>query len=305
MTSSLKPYAVLTETRTSINKDLEGADAVAWFKEVRDQHPELACFDTPPQVVAFLNTARAGTTRERSAVTRALIQGAQGGGGQGGGESRWLSILIAAFFPVIVRTRSSLGTVCGICPDEVDAMVLHTFAEAVATFPLVTQGKLAVVNLRWLAKKLLNKELRRHNEWKERLAELPEEADDCTADDGPDAEAACLDRERESLLSPSALHRVLSLVAADEDQADIAMLLATHGGGVPLIDYVRALLPDADEDEFRQLYGRCRRQRSRLMARLNSRAVALAVSHSDPTAALLYQEATDGDNGRQAAHRIS
>jgi hypothetical protein len=303
--SSLKTYAVLTETRSKINRDLEEAEAVAWFKEVRDQHPDLARFDTPSQVVAFLNTSGAGTTRDRSAVTRALIRGAQGGGGQGGDDSRWLSILIAAFFPVIVRTRSALGTVCGICPDEVDAMVLHSFTEAVATFPLTTQGKLAVVNLRWRARKLLNKELRKHNAWKETMTELPEDADDCTADDGPDAEEAFLGRERESLLSQPALCRVLGQVAVGEDRADIDMLLATHGGGMPLIDYVRSLYPHAGEQEFRQVYERCRRQRSRLMARLQTRAVALAMSHSEPTAALLYQEATDGEYGTDASLRIS
>ena len=132
------------------------------------------------------------------------------------------------------------------------------------------------------------------------MTELPEGADDCTPNDGPDAETACLERERENLLSPTALRRVLGQVAADEDSAYMDMALTTHGGGMPLIDYMRAMHPDAGEEEFRQIYGRCRRRRSRLMTRLRSRAVALALSHSEQTAALLYQEGTNGEHGRNA-----
>ena len=298
--SSLTTYPILTAVRTKLNKELEGAEAIAWFKGVWDQHPTLARFETPSQVVAFLNAADASTTRDRSAVTRTLIKG-----GQAGDDPRWLSMLTAAFFPIIVRSRASLGTVCGMCPDEVETLVLHSFTEAVATLPLATQGKLAVVNLSWLAKKLLNKELRRHNAWKEHVTELPEDADDCTPGDGPDAETACLERERECLLSPTALHGLLGRVAASENEADVEMLLATYGGGMPLIDYVRAMHPHVGEQEFRQIYGRCRRQRSRLMTRLRPMAIALAMSHSEPTAALLYQEATDGEHGTDASLRIS
>jgi hypothetical protein len=183
--------------------------------------------------------------------------------------------------------------------------VLHAFTEAVASFPLPTQGKLCVINLTWATKKAVLKELRRHNQWKERMVELPEEADETTPADGPDAEQALLERERDEILSPAKVGRLLRQVVASEDADTTEMLLATYGRGVPLIDYVRALHPDADEEDFRQVYARCRRQRSRLMARLNSRAVALAMSHSEPTAALLYQEATDGDHGTDAPLSLS
>lgn len=281
-----RSVARLEAINRRLARELCTGPAFRRFDDARGDHAALRTFRGPLAVVDFLHHGEPRFAAARSDVTRALIALAQERR-----SSLWNGLLLRAFFPALLRIRRGIGPNAGVTPADVDLLVLESFLEIAATLPLTTQGRLAVINLVLGTRKAIFRHLRAEALHAAPLLQV----------DFPDMRAYALSAEHvlrlghvQRLLDPEhviAWVRALT-VSAGASEEDLNLLLGTHAAGVPLVTYVRRLHPAASLHELLRHIERCRRRRSRLLARLRDAIRHDSVSRLAMEAALSFQEVT-------------
>ncbi len=112
------------------------------FEIVKASRPVLAPFNGPAELVVFLHKNEKSTVDERSAIVEALVAEAQRKEGP-----LAMAVLMAAFFPGLLRLYDSIDQTLQLKRRDVEWIVVESFIETVETFPLSTQGRYAVANL--------------------------------------------------------------------------------------------------------------------------------------------------------------
>ncbi len=234
----------ITLIRNRIFRQLDSSRARARFDVTRSEVDALRELESPMSVVTFLHGTRLDQARERSAVTRAVIEQVQKRR-----DSSWGAILFAAFCPAIANIQRGLQYQWPFDAREVESLVYESFFEMAGTLPLETQGNRAVINLVLGTRRLVLRHIRR--ETAHRRCETPF----CSSEPLPVADLA---PSPETLLS-NAESKVPS--------------------GPPLISTVRGLYPNATAVELQRHYARIRKQQSRLATELFS----ASSGHSGPS----------------------
>ena len=277
----------LDAIRAALEQQLDTQQTHAAFLAGRDRHTVLAGFDTASDAIAFLNRRDADDCQARSTVTAAMIAEAQRGEG-----STWPALLMLAYFPGLLRIRSTMKRCAGMGNDELNALLVECFLETVDTFPLATQGRLAVVNLILGTRKAAWQHLVREGTRADRESPMPEGADDRIGGHYPSPEWLAIAEEAEQLMQPERIRDWLGDLLRSESEADLLLVLGTHASGRPLIDWVRDQHPDLEGEALVREYGRLRRRRARLLERLRSRLATAPLSQEAFRAALLHRDRT-------------
>ena len=273
----------LDTIRNALGRTLRQPRTLADFDRGRRRNDALAPFAEPVDVVRFLNADDMTSCSQRSAVTAAVIAEAQRRG-----ESCWAALLMAAYFPGLLRIRATVRPSAYLEVDELDALILSSFMEVVGTLPLDTQGKRAVVNLVLGTRKRVRKELKRDqkrvllerplNDWEEALHGRPY----------PSPEQLALELEAEELLLPKHLEGWLRDLAGDRgSEDDLLLVLGTWASGKPLIEWLRERRPGIDGSALVREYGRLRKRRARLLEQLRRRLEARSMVHERSRVELL------------------
>ncbi len=251
--------------------------AVAHFHSGRERHPVLAPFANPQEVIAYLHTRDIRQRRERSALCAAMLAEAQ----RGECES-WASLLLTGLFPGLLGIRATMRPVATLDAEELDAMLLSAFLETVWTFPLASQGKLALVNLLLGTRKAVWRQLALESRRAATECLLPEAYVEQSPGHFPSPESFLLAKEAAALLPAGGALSWVEEKLQVETEDDLLLVLGTHASGKALIDWVRGQRPQLGAEALLKEYSRLRRRRSRVLARLRQRTT-MATRH-----ALLY-----------------
>ena len=275
----------LDAVREALEQQLDSRQTLAAFLAGQARHTALAEYDSARDAIAFLNRRDTDGCQARSAVTAAMIAEAQRGEG-----STWPALLMLAYFPGLLRIRATMKPSAGMGCDELNALLVECFLETVSTFPLATQGRLAVVNLILGTRKAAWQHLAREGARAEHEAPLPRAAHDRIDGAYPSPERLAIAKEADRILQPERIRDWLEALLQSESEADLVLVLGTHASGRPLIDWVRDQNPDLEGEALIREYGRLRRRRARLLERLRSRLAEAPLSQEAFRTALLHRD---------------
>jgi hypothetical protein len=223
------------------------------FEAGRVRQPAIAAHADAASVLAMLDDEAEGTYAAREALTEAIIREHRASR-----AAVWVSLLIGAFKPMLVRLRGRLvsDTVPG---DELDQLVVTAFLAALTEVPLMDR---LPMRLRQCTERQVFAFLR-----KEREQRHP--GIDVEALEGLDPDALAPRRARTNeelydlaLLIQRAIQEGISTSGLDVVEATVLRRELLRA-------YVERLEPDDDVARER-LYQRLKRQRSRAMQRLKS-----------------------------------
>ncbi len=242
----------LIELRQTIDRELESNRARLRFQVLKRELPELSPFETPRAVVRFLADNNPAMSGRRSLIACDIVEGVQGGS-----SSLLASLLIAAFFPVLIRIRCGLLRPEGGSAAQLDWLVVDAFFETVASFPVQTQGQCAVINLVLGTRKNVCALLRADAARVRVETSLSDRRRLRLADPSPSPEARLGETRRTRPFTRDAL---TALGIPDNHRE----LLCESS-----ISYVRSRFIGADAQDFARIYARYRKRRSRALKRVN------------------------------------
>jgi len=276
----------LETVREALKKQVNTPETNRHFRQACCRRAALRPFRCAQEAVAFLNESTPGGRRARSAVTGAMIAEVKQRK-----ASCWSAMLIVAYFPGLYRIRGAISCIASMEDQELDALVIECFLEVAGTFPLETQGRLAVVNLVLGTRKRILEQLREEVSRMATLAPLDNIDEERMWDPAASPEDLMVLREERHGVGPEQVRDLVRDLCKDEPEDDLLLVLGTYASGKPLITFVREQCPGVGPRELRRQYERCRRRRSRLINKLRSRIRAISLSHSPINPALLKQEA--------------
>ena len=226
------------------------------FDEGRRRWPELAGHPDAASVLGVLaNDAESGY-RAREALTRALLFEHRRSG-----NAYWASLLVVAFYPMLIRLRARL--VCEAIPNEdLDQLVISSFLSALDQLQHRRRPEPIALRLRLRTKRLVFRCLRAEREYYHTSFE-PEDSEEA------DSEASVHHR-----VSTGECAYDLALVlkrAASEGVPAVGfdVVEATVLRREPLRKYVERVGPQ-DSVQRERMYQRLKRQRTRALRRLKT-----------------------------------
>lgn len=262
----------LASVRMAIDRQVRSRETNDRFQGARDRRLALLTFEDAPAVLEFLSNRREELAPARSAVTRALLEELQQNP-----HPCWPAILLAAFFPCLLRIRRNprLSDV-----EDGNNLIIASFIEAAGTLPLSTQGQLAVINLVYRTRKIVLTRVRREEQRLEVEELLEPEAIEQLLNQmcpSPSAEQMAIEQEEKRARSRSRVRARVRELCGRGREHDLALVLETHGANKPLVDWVRDRHPHADQHELERHTNRLRRRRRRVIARIRGRCSSLYV----------------------------
>ena len=274
--SSFGGPGVLSLFQEDARRELRGRTALHDLRAAQRRWPVLEPYARPEGVVSLLTSRDDETKALRSAVTVASAADYQRT------MSRtWALVLLLGFEAALGSIRRSLRPVGCIDEGDLDGLVVETFLETAAAFPVASANGSAAadlaLNTRKRVLKLLSGEAQ-HVRGRSSLGRLPPRIEATCEPSQPPFEAPC--RCGEAAQRDLRVELLQALLAA-EPARDVRVLTATYAAGVPLIEYVREQNPGADSTRLRREYDRLRRRRSRTRRRVRRLALRQKLDQPD------------------------
>lgn len=252
----------LSRVRSDLMRALRSAAASVAFEGALDRHESLRAYPTITSVLVEMQNQSPELYPQRDLLTRVFVAEAQSTK-----QDAWISALLAAYLPMLIRLRGRL--VCDtIARPDLDQIVLEAFMQVVASFPLEKRRDRTAMRLRQETQravfKILARDRKEHVELRLFVDEVRRAPDLDLMSSGEPEEVS--DEERAEL--KSALRREL---CESGDGGLFDLVCRTTIGGERLVDYVRRHQPNASEAELKQLYNRLKRRRERALTRVRRR----------------------------------
>ena len=251
--------------RQGLGRELRSAASMRVFQEARARHEALAAHEMAFSVLGVLNNECRGAYPEKERLTRALVCEHQERP-----HSLWASLLLAGYFPMLARLR---GRVRGDALDstDLDQLIVATFLDAVATFPLDERRDRTAMYLRQTTQRAVFDHVRLEQREQELVQSTPpEELGDVPPGSWPGRPLSR--RERYRRPGPAARARQRNFlhkyVGADIAPDRLEFIEATVIGKEKIPVLIDRRYPGLDPEDRRALHQRLKRQKSRLMAEL-------------------------------------
>ena len=215
---------------------------------------------SPVELLAVFRDRSPGRVDERERLTLKLIATAQRDSG-----GPWSTVLLVAFLPMLRRLRGSIRG-DALDSDDLDQLVLTSFLEAVASYPLDRWTDRSAMRLKQSTRRGVFTVVGAEQEIREQRAGLASLT----------RELGGLDpfRECASGYVPNPIDEADAVAIIDAhlcrrfDAAHRDLVVRTTVGGVTLARYVDELYPGLPPVERRRVYERLKRQRSRALRRI-------------------------------------
>ena len=232
------------------------------FREAQARQASLAEHDSVLSLLAVLNDRSANRYVEKEGIVRAVVQEQQEAP-----HPLWPALLLAAFLPMLTLLRGQL--VSALPHDELDALVVSSFLEAIDGCPVDEGRRNTIARLRSLTRHVVFDALKAEREASRRVLLLPpEDIWRATAGDWPEPRPP----RRKPGGAPAEVAKgadfLVALVGDRFTEEELLLVAETVVGRVKLRTVVARGMPDASEGELERAYANLKRRHSRLLGRL-------------------------------------
>ncbi|MCP4680064.1 MAG: hypothetical protein GY854_32145 [Deltaproteobacteria bacterium] len=271
--------------RKDLERQINTDETTRQLNSASKRHGILKRFDTASSLVAFLNTQGDKDISAQNSVILALIAEVQRR------EHPFASAtILAAYFPGLLRIYREAGTVSRMGCEELEWLVLESFIDVVASFPVEMQGRYALINLVRSTRRTVLNTLRREGvrAQKESMCYVH---DELYSEKTQSPEQLLSHWEIANVGKPAKIRKFMSefcksAFKGEPYKRDLQLLLDTMVKKKPLVEYLKERLPDAYPDEFLRKYTRIRKRRNRFLNKIQRR-----LSHCEGSSALFIREA--------------
>ena len=231
------------------------------LEKAKRQYSNLYSFENGEDLVAFLNKKDKRLIIQQSLIIAILIYIYQTE--KKDNNSCWISILICAYIPALLKFRNSIFSTKSFNNKDLDMLVIESFTEAVIAFSFKAPVFFAAKNLIWETKKNVMNILKRQMKMDKVLlfGELKNKDLEEFVDKSPKQEKLCLLNQQKL-----ELNKIVKLESLDE--LSLFLLNSYMIVDEPFIEQIRKLHQDMNENDFKKTYEKYRRQRSRLIKKL-------------------------------------
>jgi len=285
---------VLKRLKTPLRDALTSRAYEHTLQRASAREPMLAQHPSIFSLLAAMNDESFRGYPERDALTRAMLRELQRGD-----RSYWSSVLLLSYAPMLLRLRGRIFT-DDLTRDDLDQLVVETFLETIATFPLEARTDRTAMYVRQDTQRSFFRKLaairKERITWvefdEEELAEAayetweqPREGSDL--DDEERAELAVMLRE---------------LVGDAIPESKLDVIIATRLRGESLRDIVACDSVGQPESHCAAAYQRAKRERTRTLGKLR-RIFDAAMSPREDLDALPSRDVAAGVPGERDDHR--
>jgi hypothetical protein len=249
--------------RDGLMSNVNGAPAKVLFAAAKTRHSAFSKCDSPAAVLAAMSDVPKASWVERERLTRALLAETQTQP-----HSFWTALLLAAYYPMLLRLR---GRIRGRIFDsvELDQLVVATFIEVARAFPLDQRKNRTCMYLRQMTERRVFQVVRLESAMREMTSfQLVENVDLTKLPPWPSPRLRHGTKTDPAPVDDSEAVALLASRASSVSQEQIALLVATMVRGEPLRLYVARAFAQYDPVERDRLYQRLKRQRARTLIRL-------------------------------------
>jgi len=227
------------------------------FSEAQARHQCLAPYATLPSVLDAIGEQSDDSWHERERLTRALIAEYQV-------SSRpfWASVLLAAYYPMLNRLRHRVWG-RSLQRDDLDQLVIASFLQVIATFPLAKKPDLIALRLRQRTERKVFDALRieqRELKCRRELIALTLETQGTPFDEEPHLS--------EPDAAEAAVAMVIDIAGQRLPKLNLDLVVATFLKQEQLSAYADRV--NGDHEPSARVYQRLKRRRAKVISRLRS-----------------------------------
>jgi len=225
------------------------------FDAAKPRHRCLTRHATVLSVLAVMDDESLTGWAEREALTRALIAEYQASL-----LMFWASVLLVAFYPMLSRLRHRIWGEA-LDRDDLDQLVISSFLQVVAEFPIAEVTDRTALKLRQQTEKLVFKAVRQEQQIQRCRTELGDLAEAVVAPFGEEPPEPACEADPEE-----AVALLIDLAGKHLPGKNLDLVVATILKKERLRHYVKRV--NGDEQPQERVYQRLKRRRTRAVKRL-------------------------------------
>jgi hypothetical protein len=263
------------------------------FDAARSRQPAFRVHATVLSVLGALDDERSDDYGEREQLTRAILEEHQSSSHRADPPriaSFWTTLLLVAFYPMLVRTRFSI-TADAVEKDDLDQVVIEAFLST-ATSLRIEGRHLLVLRLRNRTRRAVFAHVRGQRRDRRSLSDLSAQHAADKDFESPARPARAV-RTRSYEPDDDSLAGLLTMhVGGSIEQAQLDLVIATLVRGERLSAIVDRQHPDLSPADRARVYERVKRMHSRTLTRLQKllRGIDFCCPGSRPTGLLPSRE---------------